>query len=85
MHNSKTNISFGWRKWGGCKDGEPCGKCGGDCDTDEMCAGNLVCHHDKDVTFWNLQGCVGAIKSYGDYCGDPVMNVEFHVVDVSVQ
>ena len=53
----------------GCTPATPCGMCAGDCDTDDDCAGVLVCYQ-KDG-FGTVPGCEGSSSSRTDFCGMP--------------
>jgi len=53
----------------GCSKASPCGLCEGDCDTDDDCAGNLICSL-KDGP-GSVVGCLGYDKSRTDFCVAP--------------
>jgi len=55
--------------WSHCSSSKPCPECHGDCDSDNDCAGHLVCVHDKVPG-----GCSagdGSMSSGYDFCADP--------------
>jgi len=66
IHNNYLNFG----DWNTCTGGN-CRKCQGDCDSDDECAGDLVCYHDKSEAWWNSNGCSGTPVGEGDYCAGP--------------
>jgi len=58
---------------GECNSEEPCGWCGGDCDTDDDCAPGLICFQ-RDLPYTEVPGCRGGFDDKGtaDYCVNPV-------------
>ena len=50
-----------------CTPSNPCGKCEGDCDKDDDCKDNLICHH-RDKGDPTPDGCNGTTNSGNDYC-----------------
>jgi len=53
----------------GCTSTKPCNMCEGDCDTDDDCAGVLVCHQKDGLG--TVLGCEGTSSSRTDFCGMP--------------
>ena len=56
-----------------CTPDVPCGKCGGDCDADNDCDGDLICFQ-REIPYTEVPGCSGGYddKSTVDYCANPV-------------
>lgn len=63
----------------GCTAVLPCGLCEGDCDTDEDCAGRLLCFQ-RGAALPDVPGCAGdgyvTSGEAHDYCYDPLAALE---------
>jgi uncharacterized surface protein with fasciclin (FAS1) repeats len=67
--NAKPRI----QKVGQCSPQKKCNQCEGDCDTNDDCAGDLVCFKRRGMSFKKVPGCRGGTgdKSGTDYCINP--------------
>jgi hypothetical protein len=63
-----TNI-FGRLSGPGCSKSRPCGVCEGDCDSNDECAGNLICYQKPGPG--SVPGCSGYDISNTDFCVPP--------------
>lgn len=55
-----------------CSENRPCGRCEGDCDSDDECKGNLKCYQRRSSNPWDIVfGCSGWGRKGFDYCYDP--------------
>lgn len=57
----------------GCSKEKPCGVCQGDCDNDDECAGDLVCHQKAGPA--SVPGCLDFDKSSANFCVKPRIGV----------